>query len=60
MAVLFHVATAGDVYPIAAGGVVFPDELVEGAVVHYPPEPLTPFLHRWHLEVGSLTLLVLA
>ena len=52
--VLTGVGLAGDVDPIGALRVAFPDQLVEGSVVHQPAEPCAPLGDGGQMQVGRL------
>ena len=49
------VGLAGDVDPTGALRVAFPDQLVEGSVVHQPAKPRTPLGGGGQVQVGRLT-----
>lgn len=62
MAVALGVEFAADVYPPMVGGWCgsFKNQLVEVGVVHQPDEPSFEFIKVWHVDVGSLSLQMLA
>lgn len=58
--ILTGVGLAGNVDPMCAPAVVFPDQLVEGGVVDQPAEPCAPLGGGGKMQVGRLPTQMLA
>ncbi len=58
--VLTGVGLAGDVDPTGALRVAFPDQLIEGSVVHQPAKPRAPLGRGGKMQVGRLPTQMLA
>ena len=58
--ILTGISLAGDMNPTGALRVAFPDQLIEGSVVHQPAEPCAPLGDGGQMQVGRLPTQMLA